>query len=576
MKAGIYKRRDNGKHIYVAKDRSIRAHQLTDCHPVEAGKQKVNCSEKEQIVSWDDEGFGLTFVYADRVADAPNGTTDHAAALTAYVERHGVLRDAKTGAVLGRLTAPVEMSVAKHTTVGKSERLVCMPPTLGMPYGTTSREEAARQSVHRLREADAGVPPHVAHKVVDAYREKYPHLSEFIANPAVVIAGATAAGARGAKSLADADLREAELRVAAAMPEGVNFIPTTGDLDALPHINGQRFFVVGGGAEKCPPMALSHTTLLTAEHDNDGKPFDTDSVKQTLSTIVEYEHAKKDLQVMLHLEQTGVVQWVGNDWEIFDLTAYNATLANPPKVLPVLPRGYMEERAAAYVRNRPFVSSAKHATVRPSQLPVFDGPCSSAYTKNYNATQRAAVSTEFEQLQRQLVASAKEAHELMAKAFFAEALGIVELVQDEVIVLDNERYESLESDLLAGRYKAEWSCGVMGIRDTSDGTVSLVAPYKAQFIAASNGVRVAGTMEEPVVLRTKSLTVTGRPMPAAAKRHGATGAVATSESEHEQLLRLANGEIRLIGKQSKRKHRRAGHRVFWCAPLNSWAWEVRS
>ena len=556
MKAGIYKT-PNDNYVYVAKDRTIMAASL---EPSSWVGNRVRTSEREQKVHFFD-------VTAERVADVPNGTTDHAAVLQHYVERYGVLRDAKTGAVLGRLTAPVKMSVAKHTTVGKSERLAGMPPTLSMPYGTTSREEAARQSVHHLREIAVGVPPHVAHKVVGAYREKYPTLSEFIANPAIVIAGATAAGARGAKSLADADLREAELRVAAARPEGVNFIPATGSVDALPHINGQRFFIRGEEVDKCAAPRTSFNTFLSNEFDNDGKPFDTDSVKQTLSTIVEYEHAKKDLQVILHLEQTGVVQWVGNDWEIFDLTAYNATLANPPKVLPVLPRGYMEERAAAYVRNRPFVSTKFHGDANQS-----------VYTKTHteNMTQRTAISIEFEQLQHQLVASAKEAHELMAKAFFAEALGIVELVQDEVIVLDNERYESLESDLGAGRYKAEWSRGVMGIRDTSDGTVSLVAPYKAEFIAASSGLSVGGTMEEPAVLRAKSLTVTGRPMPATAKRHGATGAVATSEYEHEQLMRLANGEIRLIGKQSKRKHRRAGHRVFWCTPLNSWAWEVRS
>ena len=541
MKAGIYKT-PNGNYVYVAKDRTIMA---TTLDPSTWPGNKVRTSERELKAHF----FDVTAV---RVSDVPNGTTDHAAALMAYVERHGVLRDAKTGKALGRLVgpfkfrtteaeaaldrlaygesfqvvnrSPAEATVvidiesgeyadfAKHLKAGGSERMLCMPPALGVGYGPLA------QSAQDIREASVGVPPHVALKMVDAYCEKYPHLRALVENPTVVI------------------------------------------------------------REKCAPLVIGHKTLLSAEHDNDGKPFDVDSVKQTLSTIVDYEHAKKDLQVLLHLEQLGVVKWVGHDWEVFDINTYNSTMANPPKILPVLPRGYMEERAAAYVRNRPFVSSAKHATFRPSQLPVFDGPCSSAYTKNYNQKQRAAVSTKFEQLQCQMFASIRESHEQMAKAFFAEALGIVEVVQDEVIVLDCARWNSLEADVREGRYEVMRAPGVMDIRDTSTGTVYAVSPYKAEFIAASSGLRVDGTMEEPAVLRTKSLTVciTGKTMPAAAKRHGATGAVATSESEHEQLLRLANGEIRLIGKQSKRKHRRAGHRVFWCAPLNSWAWEVRS
>lgn len=83
MKAGIYKRHDNGKHVYVAKDRGIRAFELTDCHPA-SGSVKVTTSEKEQRISWTNPITGEIHV-ADRVADIPNGTTDHDQALHHYV-----------------------------------------------------------------------------------------------------------------------------------------------------------------------------------------------------------------------------------------------------------------------------------------------------------------------------------------------------------------------------------------------------------------------------------------------------------------------------------------------------------
>lgn len=87
MKAGIYKRRDNGLHVYVAKDRSIRAIELADCHPSD-GRVKVTTSEKEQVVAFQDytpDMQNLGAVVADRVADVPNGTTDHVLALQHYI-----------------------------------------------------------------------------------------------------------------------------------------------------------------------------------------------------------------------------------------------------------------------------------------------------------------------------------------------------------------------------------------------------------------------------------------------------------------------------------------------------------
>lgn len=443
MKAGIYKT-PNDNYVYVAKDRTIMA---TTLDPSDWPGHRVRTSEKETLVHF----FDVTAV---RVSDVPNGTTDHKAALKAYVERHGVVRDAKTGAVLGQLTEPLVMNTApaeidmaalrpyqreaiealridtagtvvidtessgyadfaKHLKAGGNERMLCMPPLLGEGYtlGLSAKE---------VRDADVGVPQHVVHKMVDAYREKYPHLANFLADPAVVVAGST--------PLVDADFHELEARVAAVMPKGMNFIPATGSVDALPNINGQRFSVI------------DEKTFLSAELDNNGKPFDVVGVQKTLDTVVDYEHAKKDLQVLLHLEQAEVIVWVGDDWEIFDLTAYNATMANPPKVLPVLPRGYMEQRAAAYVRNKPFVSA-------------------------------------------NFVGDAKQ------------------LVIEEG--------------------------------------------------ASPARVKVPVWDELP-------------------------DAMSPGAEERVALQAVARGLIRLIGKQSKRKHKRAGHRVFWCAPLNSWAWAVKS
>lgn len=77
MKAGIYKRRDNGKHVYVSGNGFIRAFELGDVHPIEENRVKVATRNREQEMSFD-TGDG-TIVTADRVADATHPYVNDAA-----------------------------------------------------------------------------------------------------------------------------------------------------------------------------------------------------------------------------------------------------------------------------------------------------------------------------------------------------------------------------------------------------------------------------------------------------------------------------------------------------------------
>lgn len=173
MKAGIYKRRDNGKHIYVAKDRSIRAHQLTDCHPLDARLRMVNCSEKEQVVSFQSMDHELDKVFADRVADVPNGMTQHDQALQHYLDslpKDDIYKQAASRIYTpGREPVP-RGEVAAPTEAEVQERLVGRHPALGVGYGP----DAMLQSAQTVREVNAGVPPHVASQAVDKFRSLNP------------------------------------------------------------------------------------------------------------------------------------------------------------------------------------------------------------------------------------------------------------------------------------------------------------------------------------------------------------------------------------------------------------------
>lgn len=85
MKAGIFKRQDNGKHIYVRKDRSIGAIEITDVHPCES-EYKVSERVGGKYVNVPDSNGEYFVTVAERVADAPRGVSDVVKALGDYVD----------------------------------------------------------------------------------------------------------------------------------------------------------------------------------------------------------------------------------------------------------------------------------------------------------------------------------------------------------------------------------------------------------------------------------------------------------------------------------------------------------
>lgn len=532
MKAGIYKRRDNGKHIYVSKDRSIRAFQLTDCHPLEAGKQKVSCSEKEQVVSWPEysrDMQNLRTITADRVADIPNGTTDHAEYLMHYLHVSGAAdvshvthvdqngRRTEIGTIEGsmrrspgdaKMDSPAAVASATATlkaamspegaealfqgtdtyavsaveiyakdpgvrVVGHG-RVVGMPRALGIGYGA----ESLLKNAADVRAADAGVPEHVASKIRDDFRE---------------------VSSKPTSSFVEMDFSKIEARVSAHFGTfyDAGQTPQPGDVLIRFADQGQQVthWVVRGGRLLCAHPRTS--------------------------------------------------EWAGREVaNLADVLSHHAR-----------PRVVFGDGTGEITVGNPVISAVE-----------FDLPRLSR----------------FEQQMLQERNAAMWAHEMMAKAFFAEALGIVEIVMDEIIVLDGDRWETLESDVRAGRYVAEAVLLGMGISDRQTGEMHLVEARKARYIASTSGFRIGGTLEEPTVIRTADLVTryhsggkAGCLLPA-----DEVPAIVPSgydmSAEEWWAAKVRSGYIRLIGKQSKRKHRRAGHRVFWCAPLNSWAWEVRS
>src|SRR5690349_789071 len=85
MKSGIFKRQDNGKHIYVRKDRTIGAIELSDVHPCES-EHKVSERVGGKYVNVPDPNGEYFVTVAERVADAPRGVSDCRKALQDYID----------------------------------------------------------------------------------------------------------------------------------------------------------------------------------------------------------------------------------------------------------------------------------------------------------------------------------------------------------------------------------------------------------------------------------------------------------------------------------------------------------
>lgn len=305
MKAGIYKRRDNGRHIYVAKDRSIRAHQLTDCHPLAAGLRKVNCQQKEQVVTFDEGDEGrFTAIYADRVADAPNGVTEHYRALQEYVR--WLPADAVQDIVTCAGALPVSDYPADIYTKEPAERTVGVPRTLGIGYGP----DALLASAQTIRETNAGVPPHIAKKAVEDFR-----------------AGPIGQAYRTAVTDDKGDVIGV-----------LNLIDTPEPpvLERLP-------------PNETPINVISEKKFISKD-DLIEQGVNPDMVAAKMyagvSTVNAFAREDRMTQVMLEAERRGFVRHIIHDeFAIIDVDAFNNFCDNLPAVLPIVPKGWYVQHA---------------------------------------------------------------------------------------------------------------------------------------------------------------------------------------------------------------------------------------
>lgn len=127
MKAGIYKRympgESRGKHIYVAKDRTIRAYEdlYNTAQRTIGTPTQVATRERETIVTW--ASFVSSHPHeALRVSDVPNGCTDPVGALQAYLDSRRTPRHCPEASlelvVEGTLRTIGKQSKRKHRKQG--------------------------------------------------------------------------------------------------------------------------------------------------------------------------------------------------------------------------------------------------------------------------------------------------------------------------------------------------------------------------------------------------------------------------------------------------------------------------
>lgn len=394
-------------------------------------------------------------------------------------------------------------------------------------------------------------------------------------------------------------------------------------------------------------MLSSHPPAVQTPQPDTDVTLDTtetfsERAAEQVDTVVQYEHAKKELQLMLMCEQEGIVRWAGDDWEIVDLNAWNLTHIAPSKILPVLPHGWVAERAAQYIGNaranspidrglkaamavllgEPRLSSGgytgqgvpgerppgvlpsgyligevearvaagighfgpeliepdggktargiaeRYGSAMPqwaTNLPVGEGAASfvkaaETYTEEHARHIVDGFRMQFQQADH-LFNTWREYEFRMVLAHIVE---VVERWQDEVLVLNDGRFITLEADVREGRYK---NIGTHVV-DTHTGKQYPVSLEQRAIIKhlldAKPNYTLASGLSEPLAAYVGD------------RRYRVLAHCCQSDdpAEREAIRRIRAGEIRLIGKQSKRKHKRAGRRVFWCAPMRSWAWEV--
>lgn len=174
MKAGIYKRCDTGKHVYVSGAGYIRAVELTDVHPIEDKKVKVRSRFNGAEIDFKD---GQVDVKADRVADA-HAPFVNDAALAYYLQSV----NPKNRLGYGHKTEKAQQAarndqVSAEWKDGREDKPFSKQVVCGFGPGFLSEQGAAAErwlltETAKLQElVDKGILRHTAHdewEVVDA------------------------------------------------------------------------------------------------------------------------------------------------------------------------------------------------------------------------------------------------------------------------------------------------------------------------------------------------------------------------------------------------------------------------
>ena len=168
MKAGIYKRCDNGKHIYVSGSGYIRAFQLSDVHPLEDKKIKVKTRNKEAEVEFKDESGAD--VLAFRVADAQAPYVNDVA-LRKYIDANPTKLQRALQEVKGRAFNDNGGDVSAEWKAGREDKQFSRQVVYGNGPGFLTEQAAAaeRWLLADIAKLDELVEQGVLSRVQDEY-----------------------------------------------------------------------------------------------------------------------------------------------------------------------------------------------------------------------------------------------------------------------------------------------------------------------------------------------------------------------------------------------------------------------
>lgn len=522
MKAGIYARRDNGKLVYIAKDRSIRAFELLGSRPCD-GSDKVTTSQKEQVVSW----AGQT---ANRICDVPNGCTDSVTFLA------NVRRVLDTGRVI--------------VAVNGIDDFVTEPD------GLREYQQAGRDLVGKVF---ASLPKGAGKGGIVDHDGR----------PAQYDAEVTQGGA-----WFDEELKTGDIIIEFA-DNGQDFLRWlcredehgfTRVIDCQPYqgwlwngtiVHNAENLTLGRGARLAnvttqsmtapDAMQMSHDVIaarrVTAVTDADWAPLTEEQIIGLLQTAS--VDARRPPVLAVRCGADSLLQSAQAIRE--------AGVAVPPHIARKIIDEY---RAEAY---KP-LPGASEPEARIEEPPI----------DRLMRTHNVDIVNQF----------AHAEHELQI-LLEGERRGCLKLMAGgEINVLDLDAYEKLRASpppvlpvLPKGTVRQYISDARVLVKPKLKDT-ALAREVNHVFLSG-NVNAIPNDGRRYTVVMPPAYPVIGRPMPKSMKRHGAEGVIAHSDWAKAVLQKLQTGEIRLCGKQSKRKHRKAGHFVFWFTPLQSWAWEVK-